>query len=337
MNIQRIGDSDLTVELKEIECCKSRGCEVKLVWLLNLVAAFMHLINAAIMVVLFYSPDQNGEVEKDVCYQLTRNYASWEGMPGTNGTEIVIKTETENTSILSLHWLIVGFHLLSFVFQFAPVLLDPDSAIRLCCCTCDERNCARIDDKSPFHYGYTKLVTSGRNPLRFVEYSISASIMLMCIGLLTGIRDENVLLGIAVLCAACQVFGYVAESVHEGPVRYTSHVAGWATLMTSYGIIWSYYIVAHINAAEGFDAPEYVHGIVITMFVLFNTFGVVQMTQLYCKSNRCLCCAGNSCSRCFYRYVGEQSELSYIFLSIFAKTVLGWVIYAQVLFMATKC
>ena len=297
--------------------------KINTIWLWNLIAAIMHLLNAVAMIYIFYKPDEKEIVEKDVCYQLTRSYAAWNATNGTASINLI----TKDAGVLSLHWLIVGFHSLSFVFQIIPILFDKESA----CCYL--KRCASIKVcGNALEYPYIDYVKKGRNPIRFLEYSISASLMLVCIALLTGMRDANLLLSIAVLCATCQVFGYVAETLFVEKmfpsVRHVAHVAGWVTLMTAYAIIWVYYGLANANATDGNGAPAFVHGIVITMFLLFNSFGVVQMSQMYC---------GEKCCAAFYNCVGKNSEASYIFLSIVAKTILGWVIYAQVLVMARQC
>merc|ERR1711871_623944 len=49
------------------------------------------------------------------------------------------------------------------------------------------------------------------NFLRFVEYSMSASVMLVAIALINGIFDQTIIVLIAVSCAACQLCGLVAE------------------------------------------------------------------------------------------------------------------------------
>jgi len=306
-----------------LDVYKYGKCTFHPIWLWNLIASFLHLGNAIIMIAMFYTSDSNDISEKDVCYQLTRKYASWNA---TNGTTS-FKIEETNASVLSLHWLIVGFHSLSFIFQIIPVFFDSEST----CCYL--KRCANMKVcGNELEYPYIAYVKKGRNPIRFFEYSISASIMLVCIALLTGIRDANLLLSIAVLCAACQFFGYVAETLFAEKllpvVQHVSHIVGWLTLMTSYAIIWVYYGLSNANASNGNGAPGFVHAIVITMFVLFNSFGVVQFAQMYCS---------DKCCSVFYNCIGRNSEASYIFLSIFAKTVLGWVIYAQVLVMAREC
>lgn len=153
--------------------------------------------------------------------------------------------------------------------------------------------------------------------------------MLICIGLLTGIRDEHTLIMIGVLCAACQISGLLAE-YSDSWRRTLHHAQGWVMLMTAYGIIWTYYGIAVVQAPVGYGAPDFVHAIVITMFILFNSFGIIQLTQMYCRPK-------NGEDNCFYKWVGKEAEVSYVAMSLVAKTVLGWVIYAQVIVTAEKC
>lgn len=301
-------------ESGEFNVCK-RKMSCKSYWFYNLVASWLHFLNAFLMIILFYS---NGE--EDVCYQLFMPYASWRDVGNATDTEepeFIITQEKVNTHTLSLHWLIVGFHMLSFVFQFAVVLLDEKSPCRVKMC---------------FKYNYMSLIEEqGINPLRFIEYSISASIMLVCIGLLTGIRNENELIAIAVLCTICQIFGLMAEVTSDLAIRYLCHIAGWFSLMVSYGFIWLYYGIANYQGSQRDpprSAPDVVHIVVTLLFVLFNSFGVVQTTQM--------CCRGNKKS-ILYRWVGKESEMSYVFLSLVAKTLLGWLIYSNVLVMSRAC
>jgi len=47
-------------------------------------------------------------------------------------------------------------------------------------------------------------------------------------------------------------------------------------------------------------------------------------------------CRGNKKSF-WFKWVGQESELSYVFLSLVAKTLLGWLIYSNVLVMSREC
>lgn len=302
-------------------CCGQRYT-LRNYWVYNIVASILHLANAVLMIVLFYIPDEDGETQKDVCYQLHMAYGSWQRPNNSSlapepDQPFEIVTKYMDTSRLSLHWLIVGFHLLSFFFQIIVIFLDRQSPCRI-------NLCGRIS------YPYQDLVErSGVNPLRFVEYSISASIMLICIALLTGIYDENTLIAMGTLCASCQLFGLIGELTPNIMVRAFAHFSGWLTLMVAYGIIWVYYGIANYQGSQldpPRSAPDIVHAVVITLFVLFNFFGVVQLTQFCCKGDNC-----------WYRWIGAEAELSYVMGSLISKTLLGWLIYAQVLVMASPC
>ena len=318
-------------EYTDFSCCGKnewrfgqKSVKLKSYWVYNIIAALLHGVNALLMVILYAVNDG-----QDVCYQLSVGYASWEQLGASNvstpDNNFIITQKRVNSSKLSLHYLIFGFHLLSCVFQLIPALFDSET-----CFKCTERD-------SWLNYPYTELVEKeNRNPIRFIEYSVSASIMLVCIALLTGIYDEIILIAIGVLCAACQMCGLLAEYL-EGARRLLVHVMGWVTLMTAYGIIWAYYGVANYQAGDN-GAPNFVHAIVIVMFALFNTFGIIQLTQYYCKG----CKDGkigwwNWVWGGFYRWVGQEAELSYVWMSLIAKTVLGWIIYAQVIVMARGC
>ena len=89
-------------------CCKrdnpnfelcDRRCSCKSYWFYNIVASVLHLLNAVLMVVLFYIPDEDGVTQKDVCYQLYMPYASWTPINGTD--EFVITQKAVDTHTLS--------------------------------------------------------------------------------------------------------------------------------------------------------------------------------------------------------------------------------------------
>lgn len=87
---------------------------------------------------------------------------------------------------VSLFWLIVSFHFLSFLFQ----------------------TCAGLC----FRPVYAKhVLNNGVNPLRFLEYSISASLMLLCIALIGSLQDVYAHVGIGVLTAGTMLFGLISE------------------------------------------------------------------------------------------------------------------------------
>lgn len=266
--------------------CNNSIIEVKRYWLINIIAAILHGVNALLMVILYYSNDRH-----DQLYEITTDYASWQNKPNMTDSWDIVQKQVTVIDGLSLNWLIFSFHTLSFVFQL--------SALLPC-------------------YNYVERITNeGRHPLRFVEYSMSASIMLVCIALLCGVRDFMILLSIVVLTAICQLLGGLAEYMRAGGKRALVHFLGWDCIFVAYGIILSYFFVA-VNLND-VSPPEYVTLIIIFQALLYLSFGFVQLIQFY--------------GREWWGVgaIGRQAEISYTVLSLTAKTLLGWMIYANVI------
>nr|MSZ88204.1 hypothetical protein [Actinomycetota bacterium] len=62
---------------------------------------------------------------------------------------------------------------------------------------------------------YEANLLQGRNYARWIEYSVSASIMMLLIGLLTGINNLYAMIGIFGVNAAMILFGLVMEQVNR--------------------------------------------------------------------------------------------------------------------------
>ena len=153
--------------------------------------------------------------------------------------------------------------------------------------------------------------------MRFAEYSLSASLMLVCIALLCGVRDIIILLAIVVLTAITQILGAVAEYMLPGTKRAFAHFIAWDCICAAYGIILAYYFVA-LNMSD-ISPPQYVTMIIIFQAQLFLSFGFVQLFQFYGQS------------WWLVGAIGRQAEISYCVLSLVAKTLLGWMIYVNVI------
>lgn len=288
MNIPRAeGDDEqpfvLSADPGDTKCCNYHSFQV-----INLIAAFLHGVNALVMAIVYFANDK-----EDRLYGIPSPYAAW--IPNNASlpeNERVYTIETRTTTVfLSLNWLIFSFHILSFVFQAYASFTDwfPNG---IC------------------GYRYSDMILQyGRNPLRFIEYAFSASIMLICIGLLCGIREWSELAAIIILNVATQVLGLACEYIVKGWRRNIAHGLAWTCTVAAYSIIIAYYAKAVV--ANDVAIPSFVYVILILQMILFMSFGVVQLAQLYCN----------------FRY----SELAYTVLSLTAKTLLGYMIYSNVL------
>lgn len=153
------------------------------------------------------------------------------------------------------------------------------------------------------------------NTYRWVEYSLSSSIMIIVIMQLNGVADFIALLAVFAVNASMILFGWLQE-------RYTSPGDGdllpfWFGCIA--GIVPWVAIVINVFAPRGpaeTTVPGFVYGIVISLFILFNCFALVQWLQ--------------------YRARGKWSdylhgERRYIILSFVAKSLLAWQVFAGAL------
>lgn len=153
------------------------------------------------------------------------------------------------------------------------------------------------------------------NVFRWVEYSLSSTIMIILIAQLTGISNYATLLAIAGTNVAMILFGWLQEK-HNEP-----RDGQWLPFIfgSLAGIIpWIIIAVQLITPGStgNVSTPGFVYGIVFSLFVLFNCFALVQYLQ--------------------YRAKGKWSdylrgEKAYIILSFTAKSLLAWQIFANTL------
>ena len=161
---------------------------------------------------------------------------------------------------------------------------------------------------------YDRVLQSRVNKLRWVEYSVSAGIMLWIISTLSGIIEIRSLVTIALLNAALQYVGYSIEKAKAENtnnvkqlllIGISVHVAIWVQIFISFYTV--------INESKN-KAPAGVYTIIMVMFVLFTSFGVWSALWVFDKVASF-----------------EILEMGYLILSLVAKTFLTWMVYFGVL------
>ena len=166
-----------------------------------------------------------------------------------------------------------------------------------------------------FFARYSAGLAAHRNYFRWVEYSISSSVMIVLIAQICGISDVAAIVSIFGVNASMILFGWLQEKYEEpGNGGWLPFIFGCIAGIVPW-IALVFYIFA-IGGPRDTKAPAFVYGIVISLFALFNTFAVVQYFQ--------------------YKKVGKWSEYlrgekSYITLSLVAKSALAWQIFASTL------
>jgi len=160
---------------------------------------------------------------------------------------------------------------------------------------------------------YVANLKKNRNYARWIEYSLSSSLMVVLIALLPGIFDIAALIAIFGANAAMILFGLLMEHYEEpGNPNWMSFIFGSVVGAVPWIVI-GYYVWSPTTAA---NPPAFVYWIFVTMFVFFMSFALNMVLQ--------------------YKRVGPWrdylfGEAVYIALSLFSKSLLAWLVFANTL------
>lgn len=155
---------------------------------------------------------------------------------------------------------------------------------------------------------YERDLRGGINRFRWVEYSFSATLMVILIGFYSGITDITAVIAVAGANVGMILFGWLQERMNPPGRTSTTMLAFW--FGTIVGLAPWAAILVNVVGAE--TVPAFVYGIVVVQFVLFFSFGMNQWLQ--------------------YRGIGKWTdyaygEKAYLVLSLVAKSLLAWQIF----------
>lgn len=155
---------------------------------------------------------------------------------------------------------------------------------------------------------YERDLGAGINRIRWVEYSISATLMILLIVSYNGVTVISALIAIAGANVAMILFGWLQERVNPPGRHHTSMRPFWFGCVAG-AAPW---IVIIVNALGASQIPGFVWGIIVSLFLFFMSFAVNQWLQ--------------------YRGIGPWrsyafGEKAYLVLSLAAKSALAWQIF----------
>jgi hypothetical protein len=166
---------------------------------------------------------------------------------------------------------------------------------------------------SPLFFGrYKNGLLQSRNYFRWTEYSLSSSIMIWLILAINGVTDIAALFAVFAVNAAMILFGALQEKYEQpGSGGLLPFIFGSMVGIVPWILILIYFL--RPGSENEVAAPSFVVGIVISLFVFFNTFAINQWLQ--------------------YKQIGKwksylQGERTYITLSLVAKTALAWQVFS---------
>ncbi len=165
----------------------------------------------------------------------------------------------------------------------------------------------------PAYAKYVDGLKRNRNYYRWIEYAFSSSLMVVLIASLVSITDIAALIAIFGVNTSMILFGWLMEKYEDpGTPDWTAFIFGCIA-----GIFPWLAIADYLWGPGASDmTPAFVYWIFVSMFVFFNSFAINQVLQ--------------------YRQVGKWrdylfGEASYVFLSLSAKSLLAWLVFANVL------
>jgi Heliorhodopsin len=165
----------------------------------------------------------------------------------------------------------------------------------------------------PARRWYEARLARGQNPIRWIEYSFSSSVMIVVIAALAGVQEIGTLIAIFGANAAMILFGWSMEAANEGRDRpqWLHYVFGCIIGIVPWVVI---FLTLLVSATEPNAAPipGFVIAIFVTLFVFFNVFAINMVLQ--------------------YRKVGRwrdylYGERTYMLFSLLAKSLLAWQVF----------
>jgi len=165
----------------------------------------------------------------------------------------------------------------------------------------------------PARRWYEARLARGQNPIRWVEYAFSSSVMIVVIAALAGVQEVGTLIAVFGVNAAMIMFGWSMEIANEGrdKPQWLHYIFGCIAGAVPWIVI---FVTILISATEPGSAPipGFVIAIFVTLFIGFNVFAINQVLQ--------------------YRKVGRwrdylYGERAYMLFSLIAKSLLAWQVF----------
>lgn len=174
--------------------------------------------------------------------------------------------------------------------------------------------------------GYLTSIKEGHNPIRWIEYGISASIMIYVVSIVSGVRDINAILPILGANAVTMYTGYISEeAIRRGEFDSALHaiILGWVLQISIYVTIFRKFssLIGDIRSIEDppgtskYKIPPWLFFVIIPTFLYYGGFGVVA-SLWYSNAKKT------------YELTGklpdyQPTEKRYLYLSLFSKLFLG--------------
>jgi len=163
---------------------------------------------------------------------------------------------------------------------------------------------------------YTRAIANQNNYFRWIEYAISSTIMTFLIAIICGVKSLDAVILLLFMNVGMILCGQIVEAA-SGPnaknIKIVATLIGWVLLAGIVTILFKAFFTALADGnANNYKIPTYVYFIIFPLVAWYASFGFVSLWQAFGKNHTVA------------QYI--KIEKAYIFLSLFSKINLGYVI-----------
>lgn len=212
-----------------------------------------------------------------------------------------ISTETSIVNLKTLQTMLISFFLITGSFHLSYYLGS--------------------GDENESNGWYTRAVNNQNNFYRWIEYSITSTLMLYIIALTSGVKDTGVYMSLFAMNVSMIYTGQLVEvAVRDGGDWQTPMILGFVLLLSEFAVIarnfWgrlnqvNSYLTSNTTdpLTNGQTIPGWVNAMIIVLFIFFSCFGFISLYGAYNNTPY------------------ETIEFAYLIASLSAKATLGFFI-----------
>lgn len=177
-------------------------------------------------------------------------------------------------------------------------------------------------------YVYTNLEDGVDKPsygipfFRWIEYSITSTIMIVVISLISGITDITSIIGV-VFCNASMIYtGILIDRLVDRKDYQNAWAAFWIGTFAGIGPWVSIFVTLSLSPI----VPAFVYAITLSIFFFFFSFGILEAVIIYASTNpnNTFCC-------CTSTGIIKKKEFMFLLLSFSSKSLLSWLVFGAFL------
>ena len=171
---------------------------------------------------------------------------------------------------------------------------------------------------------YSRAIAKQNNMYRWLEYSITATIMINIVARSAGVNDREALILMNAATAATMLQGQVVETAlankdilsleDRNKTVIAASLTGWVLMLSVFGVIIKKFndTIKDVETLADVDIPDWIPAIVWSQFIFYTIFGLWQIWHIL------------QADKPDFDY--SNIEMGYNILSITSKTVLGGIL-----------